>query len=278
MTEAVLSNLKQWANVGDDINLIDVALAFDALDHEGISTQRYTSHTKKIRTLVQARHQQFLNAGSPNDAATAIASLHDVISLQLGYKERPQEENNPKPTSLIMTIDERCGTPGFMTLLAIDASEAMGWTVHGLNIPGRFLARIALNAERIVFDPADGFKILQAHDIRDIVKQECGAEAEISNSYFDAIPKRSIIMFLQNQSKLLKVRLEDYPGALSTVRAMQAFEPSEYRLYLDAGILYAKTGQPEVAIFALEHYIAKTPDERSRQEALRLINDLRGMN
>ena len=51
--------------------------------------------------------------------------------------------------------------------------------------------------------------------------------------------------------------------------------PDEYRLLLDAGVLYAKVDKPMAAIRALEGYIEKTPNVQDRYEAGLILDHIR---
>lgn len=278
MTETVFEKLSAVARQGDDLDMAGALLQFAALIHEGISTDRYKSHLQKLTTDIHDRHQELIKAGADDNAGARLAALKDVISIQQNYvlTPDPATPDDIKIETLITTIDSAQGSRALLAFLYIHCGRQLGWAVEGLNIPGHFIARIDEGGDRIMFDPADECRPLQAHDIRDFVKAENGEGAEISTAYFEPLSNHNIVMNVQNQIKLNYVRAEDYPAALLIVQALQAFAPQEFRLSLDAGILYARTDQPESAIFALEHYISKTPDDRSRQEAQMLLQDLRG--
>ena len=66
-----------------------------------------------------------------------------------------------------------------------------------------------------------------------------------------------------------------YEGALKSVEAMRVIDPQEYRLLLEAGVLYMRTDQHCKARPALEQYIEVAPTPRDRQEALAIMQHLR---
>lgn len=279
-----LQILEHYAHSDDgDIDLVAVALAFSGMEREGVSFQRYENHFVKLANLVRARHQDFLNAGGTDDAGTRLAALRDVIVLDHGYEgtavSAPDilaEDYDPSlGVDLMSVIDERRGEGIALTLIYAAVAKRAGWELYGLNVAGHFLGRIDCAGQRLVFDPADGCHLLQAHDLRNIVKAAKGDDAELSNDYFEAISKREWLLSLKNRIKFYQIRIEDYETALSTVQAMRSFSPDDARLLLDAGVLYARMGQIDTAIFTLEHYVSKTGDERGRHEAMLLLNDLR---
>ena len=102
-----------------------------------------------------------------------------------------------------------------------------------------------------------------------------GPNAELSATYYEPANNRTILVRLQNNIKLRRIEAEDYEGALRIVQAMRAIDPAEYRLLLDAGVLYARTNRLQNAIETLEDYIAKAPGDRDRHEAALLLQNLR---
>ena len=132
----------------------------------------------------------------------------------------------------------------------------------------------------MIFDPFQYCKVLEAQDLRMMVKSMMGAQAELSSHYFDACTNRGILIQLQNIIKHRLIEDEDYVGALKIVKRMRLIDPDEFRLLLDAGVLYARVEQTKAAIEALEDYIARVPKDRNwqdeRYDAQLLLEELRG--
>lgn len=55
---------------------------------------------------------------------------------------------------------------------------------------------------------------------------------------------------------------------------MRRFAPQDYRLLLDVGVLYARTGQPAAAAEALGLYIKGAADPAERRDAELLLRQL----
>jgi len=147
--------------------------------------------------------------------------------------------------------------------------------VHGLNIPGHFVCRMDYEGTRLIFDPFAQCALLGAPELRRLIKQSLGPNAELSSTYYEPASNRTILIRLQNNIKMRRIEAEDYEGALNVVEAMRAIDPAEYRLLLDAGVLYARTNRLQKAIVALEDYIGKAPDPRDQHEAALLLQQIR---
>jgi len=55
---------------------------------------------------------------------------------------------------------------------------------------------------------------------------------------------------------------------------MRLLMPEEYRLLLDAGVLFARTNNIEQAKACLNDYIERAPNDYDRRDALLLLSEL----
>jgi regulator of sirC expression with transglutaminase-like and TPR domain len=267
----------RYSNQGDDdIDLIRALCDFSSLWYEGVSFQSYLHQTEKLASAVEQRFAVLCEAGGVDNAGTRLAALHDVIMLDQGYSVVTGDMIDPMiHADLVEVVKSRKGVPIIICALFAGVARSLGWDLQGLDLGGHFIGRMDYGSERMMFDPAQGCRLLQAHDLREILKKRIGDKTELSSTFYEPVSVRSWVMKVQNLIKLHQIRMEDYQDALKTVEALRVFAPHEYRLLFDAGILYARLKQREPAIFALEHYVDKTPDPRSRQEALFLLSEIK---
>lgn len=258
-----------------DINLFKAAIALAAQDHDGVSLDKYFNHLTKLTGAVQERHKALLDGGADDDAATQLAALKHIIADQEGYAGDAETYDDLQNADLIRVIDRRAGMPIALSVLYVQVGRELGWAVDGLNMPGHFVCRIEKDGERLIFDPFDCAKMLNAPDLRALLKKTQGEFAELSSEYYDAAANRDILIRLQNNIKLRLIENEDYEKASAVVEAMRKIDPHEFRLLLDAGVLYARVGQHVAAARCLEGYIDKAPNPRDRQEAALLLQQVR---
>lgn len=272
----LLARLRRLGEAADEhVDLAAVALTLSELTHPGISTERYVSHIRKLGEDVGWRHHDLIEAGSDDNLETRLAALKHVLADQNGYHGDDETYDNVQNADLIDVIERRKGMPITLSILYILAAKAQGWDVAGLNLPGHFLVRLDRDGQRLIFDPFNRCTIMNAPELRQLLKKTIGPDAELSSSYYEPVTTRQILIRLQNNVKIRLIEGEDYEGALKTVTAMRAIDPHEYRLLLDEGVLSARTGRAAGAIDALESYIQKAPNSRDRQEAAMLLQHIR---
>lgn len=274
--DAMMQALRAVGALPDQsVDLGKTALFLAAVEQPGLSLERYEHHLAKLAADVGERHDALLQAGAGDQAETRLAALKHILIDQYGYSGDTETYDDLQNASLIRVIDRRKGMPIALAILCIHVGRALGWPLHGLNLPGHFICRLDHGAARLIFDPFDSCAPLQAPDLRRLLKKTQGAQAELSATYYEPADNRTILARLQNNIKLRRIEAEDYEGALRTVEAMRAVDPGEYRLLLDAGVLYARTNRLQNAIETLEQYIQKAPVDRDRQEAAILLRQIR---
>ena len=257
-----------------EINIFSVAMAFAAPSHEGISTDRYFHHINKVAHDAGARYIELLNAGAKDDARTRLAALKHILADREGYEGDTETYDDLQNADMIRVIDRRKGMPIALCILYIHAGRLNGWDVEGLNFPGHFLCRIEHGGERLIFDPFNQCEIMEAPDLRKLIKKIRGTNAELSADYYKPCTNRETLIRLQNNVKLRLIEAEEYDEAIKSIDMMRLVDPGEYRLLFDAGVLYAKTGQRKAGVAALEEYIRLNPSPQDRRDAEAIIRQI----
>lgn len=259
----------------DEIDAARAAVAIAALDHPGIVTERYYNHLDLLADEVAAMHADLLNEGRVDDAEARLFALKTVLHDDHGYRGDVQNYNDMQNADMMRVIDRRRGMPIALALIYISTAQAQGWDAYGLNIPGHFLARLDSEGVRLIFDPFDSCRVMNAPDLRRLIKTVGGPDAELSATYYEPATNRDMLVRLQNNRKIRLIEAEEYESALGVVMALRAVAPAEYRLLLDEGVLCARTGRNRQAIAALEAYVDKAPDAKDRHDAALLLHEIR---
>lgn len=268
--------LQDLGHISDDqIPLAETALLLSASCDAGIDLGRYYTHLDKLAEEVGARFKALLEAGADDSAETRLAALKHIISDQYKYEGDKDNYDDLQNADLVRVIDRRKGLPIALAILSLHAAQAQGWDMEGINFPGHFLIRLSVGSHRIIADPYNAFSIMQAPDLRALVKKIAGLDAELSASYYESATSRDVLIRLQNNIKHRQIEHEDYEGALKTVEQMRLIAPSEHRLLFDSGVLHARTGHILKAIEILERYIIEAPSQKDRYDAQLFLSSLR---
>jgi regulator of sirC expression with transglutaminase-like and TPR domain len=259
----------------EDVPLAMAALHLAAADHPGRSLGPYEIYLRDLPLRVRARHHDLIQAGSEDDVTTQLAALKFVLVESDGFAGDTQTYDDLQNADLMAVIDRRRGLPIALAIIYLHAARGAGMVINGLNFPGHFLVRLDHAGRSLIVDPFAGCRVLQAADLRALIKQVNGAAAELHVDYYQPCGNRAILTRLQNNLKTRLIAAEDYTAALRVVERMRLIDPNEYRLYLDAGVLYARLGEPQQAVPHLQDYLAHLPPRHPhRRDAEMLLAEL----
>lgn len=255
-----------------DINLADAALVLASTDRPGVAAEPYHRHLDRLASEV------LTYVGGPEKTVSLdlrIEALGQVLIRRYGYGGTDDVFDDLDAANLMRVIDSRTGFPVAIGILYIQTARALGWSVSGLDFPGRFLIRLEADGERRVIDPFGGGAVLEPQDMRGIFKQIAGNHVELKPKHYRAMGNRDILLRLQDNIKSRQLRARHLEDALETLEAMLLFAPDKAGLWCEAGILYARLDCTEEAIGALEEYLRRSGGEDKRYNTSVLLQELR---
>ena len=260
-----------------EIDLAYAALYLSSLCYLDLSLDSFFSHLNTLSRDLGEVHKHALHGSVSDSVALRMESLASVMHDMHEYGGGDVFRDGVQGVSLTSAIQKRRGPDIALGILALHCADAQGWEICGLAFSGRFLCRLSYEGERLIFDPFDGFKVLESQDLRSLVKECLGEGAELSASYFEPIGNRDVLIRFHNMMKFCQIENEEYEEAFLNVAAMELIAPDEYKLLLESGVLLARLGHTQAAIKRLESYCEKAPTRFERDEADLLLRDLRLM-
>ena len=264
------TRLKDLRDIGDeDVALAAAALDIAALHRAGTVQAPYLRHLESLIQEVGAY------AGKAPDVDRAAEALVQVIARRYGYGGDDESFDDFEAANLATVIDERRGLPVALGILYIHVARAQGWSVGGIDFPGRFLVRLEVKAERRILDPFDHGRLLEPQDLREMLKIGAGLEAELGPEHYREIGNREILLRLENNLKVRHLRAEQFDDALRVIETMLLFAPETSSLWREAGMIHARMDRVQEAILALEEFLRLDTSAESRYSASVLLQDLR---
>ena len=273
---AAIARLSAFGAAADgEIDLAEAALLLGSFDRPEVDLDHSRRRLAELVQDVAGEHERMdpaereTLAGRALILATTIAGRHEFS----GDRETYDDLAN---ANLISVIERRRGLPVALSIIYIHVARALGWPMEGLNFPGRFLVRLGASDGRAVLDPFDGGRIRDAVALRELLKIGAGASAELAPEHFTAAGNRDILLRLQNNIKVRLVQSDQIEAAVGALERMLLIAPKEPLLWLEAGGHYARLGNLRAAIDAADRSRGLATDERLRQRAERLLQELKG--
>lgn len=269
---AAQEELRAWSEVED--GLIDVgaaALAFAHMRNPSRDLRPYRNHLDQLSAEVGT----IAATVKPQRAEQVAGILKEIIAVRHGYKGDSQTYDALENADLMRVIDRRRGLPVALGLIYLSIARANGWEACGLSFPEHFLMRIEFGGRRVVIDPFAGGEIVLAPQLRALIKQKVGPDAELKPEYYTPVSNKDVLLRLQNNLKLRYVRLGLEESAAEVIEGMLMLAPDKSVLWREFGLLLARLGQEHRAIVALENYLQLGTDESLRHQTAMLVEQLR---
>ena len=244
----------------------------------------YTNHLAELSDAVSAYYASIAGGDtyadetgtkSQDDIRKKLRSIQAVIYDQYQYKGNYDHYEELENADLCSVIERKKGMPIALGIICMHVAKAQGWNAVGIALPGHFVCRLEANGERIIFDPFHHANTVNAVDLRRLLKQSLGSDAELKPEHYKPLSNRRTLLRLQNNIKLRQVEKHNYLGAITTLDSMRKIDPNEASLLLDVGQLYARVNQPQEAITALSSYLSQSSSQYGRTKASVLIQKMK---
>lgn len=270
MREILLEQLRAIGAVADaDVGLAETALLLAALDRPGVDVEPYRRYLRGLaeeaRTVLR-----------PTDSVEVqCAQLAEVMAVRHGYRGDAEHYDDPRNANLIDVIDRRRGLPVALGILYLHAGRASGADIVGLGFPSHFLVRLSGRGQRAIVDPFHGGRRLEAADLRQLLKERHGRDAEIAPEHYAPVGNRDILIRLQNNIKLRAVAAGNIARAAELLEMMILFAPDRSQLSWELAVIESRSGNLKRAIATLERFLADCPGADGRAELEDLLQRLR---
>jgi regulator of sirC expression with transglutaminase-like and TPR domain len=262
------------AGDGDRLDLLEAALALSVLRREeALDLAPFRQHVAAMASdladLVRRR------GASPEQLA-------EIVARSYAYRGDSESYDDLQNADLVRVIERRKGLPVALSILYLQVARAQGWEAEGLAFPAHFLIRVGVDGARHVIDPFHDGAVRDAADLRSLLRQVLGPDAELHPAHFDPVPDRDVLLRLENNIRLRLSKREDWAGAAQSLERMLAISPGRPELLFEAGQVNVRLDKRRAAIAAFERFLGiegNGGDPELRQRASALLQELRrGLN
>jgi len=245
-----------------------VALAFSARETPDIPLKNYLDHLEQLAAWAE---RQLVG----DDAEAFAEALRGSIHIKFGYQGDSATYDDLQNADLVRVIDRRRGLPVALGILYMSVCHRLGWNMQGLAFPGHFLVSLNLGTARLPIDPFQGGRSLSAADMRSILKGIQGEQAKLTAECYKPVTDQEVLLRLQNNIKLRRLRIGDLPGALMTLEGMLAFAPGLNELRREIAMVHIRLENILAAYRTLEIYLEHEDSDVRQQEASMILEKIR---
>lgn len=256
-----------------EIDIAAVALQLARVDAPAADWHAAQLHLSDIaRAAVEAAAAD--PEADAGNLARRRAALAELLHGRFGYAGDTARYDDLSNANLLQVIARRRGLPVALGILWLHAAEAAGWQAHGVDFPGHFLVALSGRGQ-VVVDVFAGGRALEARDLRGLLKTFAGQAAELGRDTLAPMGKRAVLLRLQNNIKVRRLREGDLAGAVACTEDMLRLAPDAAPLWREVGLMHQRLGHITAAIASLERFLVLTPAGPQAARVKDLLEELR---
>jgi regulator of sirC expression with transglutaminase-like and TPR domain len=257
----------------EEIDIASVALQLARIDAPGADWRAGAEMLTAIaRAAVEAAAAD--PAADAGDLGRRRAVLAEVLHGRFGFAGDSETFDDLSNANLLRVMERRRGLPVALGILWLHAAEAAGWAAHGVDFPGHFLLALTGRGQ-VVVDVFAGGEQMDARGLRAMLKRFAGEAAELGPDTLAPMGKRAVLLRLQNNIKVRRLRDSNLLGAVACTEDMLRIAPDAAPLWREAGLMHQRLDHIGAAIGCLERFLALAPDGPQAGRVRGLLEELR---
>jgi regulator of sirC expression with transglutaminase-like and TPR domain len=210
------------------------------------------------------------------DLSAQAEALSGLLAVRHGYRGDAETYDDLANANLIRVIERRKGIPVALGILWLHSARAAGLGAHGVNFPMHFLVALEGRGTQLVIDVFAGGEVLDARQLRAMLKRVEGEHAELRPGLLQPMNTRDVLLRLQNNIKARRLDAGNLQGALSTVEDMLRIAPDHATLWREAGLMHQRLDHVGAALRCFERFLTLIPQGELAQRVRTSIEELRG--
>lgn len=211
----------------DDFPLDHAALLIGEWDHPELDIAIYREQLDSIASFTAP---EVARASGGIGRARAIS---DALFDRLGFCGNVDDYYDPRNSFLTDVLDRRTGIPISLSVLYLEVARRVGVLAQGVNFPGHFLVRVAIEDAWLFLDPFSGGRALAPADLESLLKKTTSPEAVLEPSVIAAASKRQILSRMLVNLAGIYGRNGDLPRSLDVLERLAVLEPQNPRIQRD---------------------------------------------
>jgi regulator of sirC expression with transglutaminase-like and TPR domain len=198
----------------------------------------YLAHIESLAlsatALFDESDHRIHSAGGPIMRAKAICTALFEVA---GFRGNHEDYYDPRNSFLADVLDRRMGIPITLGVLYLEVARRCGVLAQGVNFPGQFLVRVAVEDAWMFVDVFNGGKILTPGDLEALVKRNVGPDAKLEPRLVAAASKRQIMTRMLTNLAGIYGKANDLERSIHVLEHMAIVDPDNSKLGRDLASL-----------------------------------------
>jgi len=220
--------LKEFAAAMAGETVLDrAALLVGGLADPTLQLAPYLAQIDALAAAAQQLIDRATPTAGPIQRARAICT---AIFDDAGFRGNQADYYDPRNSFLSCVLDRKLGIPITLGVLYLEVARRVGVLAQGVNFPGKFIVRVAVEDAWMFVDVFENGKILTPSELEGLVKQYVGPDARLEPRLVAAASKRQILTRLLTNLAGIYGRANDLDRSLDVMEYMAVVDPDNDKL------------------------------------------------
>lgn len=218
----------------DDFPLDVAALLVGAWDHPGRELGSYQGQLDELAREVAPA------VAAADDGAARARAISAYLFGRVGFRGNTEDYYDPRNSFLTDVLDRRVGIPITLSVLYLEVARRIGVLAQGVNFPGHFLVRVAVEDAWLFLDPFGGGHPLSPAELEALLRRTTSPAAVLEPGVIAAATKRQIVSRMLVNLAGIYGRGGDLPRSLDVLERLSLVEPRNARIARELAALRAR--------------------------------------
>ena len=209
------------------------------------------------------------------DVEAKLTGLCRYLFHEMGFRGNVQNYYEPGNSYLNIVLERRTGIPISLCAVAMAIGNRAGLEVHGVGLPGHFIAKAVGGGRELLFDPFHGGRRLTRRECETLVEQITKVPFQASAESLRPLPLGPLVQRMLNNLKAIYLGQSDYQRGSRIIGRLRQLDPHNPIHQRDLGACFLQLGQAGKAITHLEAYLDAVPDPGDVADVKKLLQQAR---
>ena len=252
----------------DDLDLARAALLIAEEEYPQLTPDPYLQRLDLYAEMVKDR------LANENAAPVLLGEISKVLFEHENFSGNAESYYDPRNSFLNDVLDRKLGIPITLSMIYLEVGWRLDLPLEGVNFPGHFLVRYEGEAVKLLVDPFQHGQIRFEDEAQDLLDRVYGGSVKLQEMYLRPATKRDILVRLLSNLKTIYLNSRDDERALAAVERVLLIRPDSAEDVRDHGIMLARRGMHEEAMFQLERYLDLAPESADSGRVKLLLDEL----
>ena len=253
----------------DEIDLVEAALLIARTAFPDLVSSQYQER------LDQWADRLRQNLGPSSSAGDIIGQLNRILFDEEGLQGDRENYYDPQNSFLNRVLERKLGIPITLSLVYSEVGRRAGLPMHGIPLPGHFIAALLHGSGTLYIDPFNRGEILSESECRKMIEARYGREAAADGGWKTPAGKKMVLKRMLKNLKGIYRQLNQELQAFEMLQWILAMDPDAPEELKERGLFYEAMGNNAFAARDLAHYLAVAPESADREAIESKISQLR---